>query len=159
MPAWPRGSDYTVTGTFSPENDLFMTGIDIWANDGGNMRDNELRQLDVAVNYFDPTTNATETLFLDDVNIGDTLTYDDPKLVSFTASGVPALYRVSAVRISSLVGTSANGQATFREIQDVFATLPVAPEIGVVSSESDTVNDGGTDGHGTETAGVAKTVT
>lgn len=155
----PVDPNYTITFTFSPPNDLFMTGINIWANDGRNMGDNELRQLDVYVDYFDPETGSTETLFLDNVNIGDTLTFNDPKFVSFTGGGGGGLYRVSEVRINELVGRTATQQATFREIQGVFATLPVAPEIEVSSSTNGAVSDGGSDPQGTETAGVLQTIT
>ena len=153
----PVDPDYRMTFTFSPANDQFMTGINIWANAGNSMSDHELRQLDVEVDYFDPTTNSTETLQLDDVDIGDTIGFNDPRLVSF--GGGTGLYRVSEVRIDDLVGLSENGRVVFRELQGVFATRPVSPEIAISSSESGAVADGGTDAQGTELAGAAKTVT
>lgn len=153
VPPLPAG--YTQTYTFSPANDVFMTGIDIWSNAGSSMTDNELRRLDVAVDYFDPSTNSTQTITLNDVNIGDTITFDDPKFVSLGSN----LYRVSEVRLSEMVGTSATGRVTFREVQGVFATLPVAPDIVVSSSESGSISDGAPDAQGVEPTGVAKTVT
>ncbi|NNJ69052.1 MAG: hypothetical protein HKP54_13550 [Boseongicola sp.] len=156
----PVDPDYRVTFTFSPENAQFVTGIVIWANDGRNMNDNELRQLDVEVDYFDPTTNSTITYALEDFNIGVTTNFNDPKFVSFAGAGGSGLYRVSEVRLDNFVGRAPEQQATFREVQAVFATLPVAPEIEISSSEAGgPVADGGSDPQGVETSGVAKTVT
>lgn len=152
----PLDPAFEITFQFSPSNAQFMTGIDIWANAGNNMNDNELRRLDVEVDYFDPATNSTQTQMLNDVNIGDTTSFNDPKFVSFGGAG---LYQVSEVRIRDMVGTSASGRVVFREIQGVFATQPVAPEIAIDSTESGSVLDGGTDGQGVETSGVAQTVT
>ncbi|WP_093972851.1 hypothetical protein [Boseongicola aestuarii] len=83
----PVDPDYQITFTFSPDNAEFMTGIVIWANDGRNMNDNELRQLDVEVDYFDPATNSTITYAQEDVNIGETTNFNDPKFVSFAGAG------------------------------------------------------------------------
>ena len=152
----PLDPNFEITFSFSPANNVFMDGIDIWANAGNSMTDNELRRLDVEVDYFDPTTNATQTLSLDNVNIGNTTSFNDPKFVSFGGSG---LYQVSEVRISDMVGTSANGRVVFREVQGVFSTQAVAPEITVASSESGSLSDGGTDAQGTEPVGTPKTVT
>ncbi|MDJ1009658.1 MAG: Ig-like domain-containing protein [Paracoccaceae bacterium] len=153
----PLDPDYRMTFTFSPAPAQFMTGINIWANAGGSMSDNELRRLDVEVDYFDPATNSTQTLVLDNVDIGDTTSFDDPRFVSF--GGGLGLYQVSEVRIDDLVGLSETGRVVFRELQGVFATQSVAPEISIASSESGDVSDGGTDPQGTEPSGVAKTVT
>ena len=156
----PVDPNYQITFTFSPENAQFVTGIVIWANDGGNMNDNELRQLDVEVDYFDPATNSTVTYALEDFNIGVTTNFNDPKFVSFAGAGGSGLYRVSEIRLDNFVGRTSTQQATFREVQAVFATLPVAPEIEISSSEAGgPVADGGSDPQGVETSGVAKTVT
>ncbi|SMX22886.1 Ig-like domain-containing protein [Boseongicola aestuarii] len=67
---------------------------------------------------------------------------------------------MSEVRLDNFVGRAANQQATFREVQGVVVTLPVAPEIEISASESGgPVADGGSDPQGLEPSGVAKTVT
>ncbi len=153
----PLDPSYRVTFGFSPTNTQFMTGINIWANAGNHMNDHELRQLDIEVDYFDPVSNSTRTLALDNVNIGDTTSFNDPKFVSF---GVDmGLYQVSEVRLDDMVGLSPTGRVVFREVQGVFVTRAVAPEVAIASSESGPVSDGATDTHGVEASGVPKTVT
>ena len=124
-----------------------MTGLRVWANEGGGYSDNELQQFDVEVDYFDTVTGSIATLSLDDQNIGNTVSSNDPKDVVFSNS----LFQVTEVRISDLrTAVAPSALATFREIQGIFAMVPVTPEIDISSSEGGAVTDGGTDAQGND---------
>jgi hypothetical protein len=155
-PATPVNPAYTLVFSFSPAPGEFLSGMRVWANGGNAYGDAELRQFDVAVDYFDPTTGTTETLVLGDQSIGDTPNDSDPKDVSFGT-----LFGVTEVRISDLRGvpSGTTGRPTFREIQGLFQTLPISPDITVFSSVNGAVADGATDIQGTQQAGVGQTVT
>lgn len=134
----PGQPTHEITFNFaSPNVDEFYAGIMVWANSGSVYTDDELRVFDIEIDYTDPTTGTPVTLTATDVDIGDTLSVDDPKSVTFAGLGGPAtLSGITAFRISNLRGNGTVENA-FREFQ-LFST---PPEIALLKSS--TPNDGG----------------
>lgn len=155
----PVDPGYTLTLAFSPADTQRMTGLNLWSNAGGAVNDRELVAFDLEVDHFNPATGATETLTLNNVNIGDTTSLVTPTFAAFPSQ----LFRVTQVRMSNMRGDLAtattSGMVVFREVQGVFTTVPTAPEIGVSSSEGGSISDGGTDAHSSAAFGTPRTVT
>jgi len=155
-PSVPVNPAYTFVLSFSPAPDQFLSGLRVWANGGNAYGDAELRQFDIAVDYFDPIDGMTKTFVIDDQSIPDTLNDNDPKSITFAP-----LFAVTEVRISDLRGvpSGTTGRPAFREIQGLFEATAIAPDIAVSSPVNGNLVEGGTDGQGTQQAGVAQTVT
>ena len=94
-----------------------MLGLSVWANAGGAFGDAELRSFDLEVDYTE-ASGAPATLTMDNVDLGNTASFDDPRSVIFLRNGLPvSLPNVSQVRINNL--GSAGGSPVFRELQGV----------------------------------------
>ncbi|MEL7542148.1 MAG: hypothetical protein AAGJ70_00070 [Pseudomonadota bacterium] len=134
----PGQPSHEITFTFNAPNiDEFYHGITVWSNSGSVYTDDELRIFDIEIDYTDPITNTPQTLTANDVDIGDTLSANDPKFVTFASLGGPdALPAITAVRIDNLRGSGTIENA-FREFQ--LTSDP--PELAVI--KSGVINDGG----------------
>jgi len=144
----PNGStpqNYTITLTFdNPNPNQFFDMLRFWANAGGIYSDNELRFLDIEIDYVDITdpTN-TLTLIMDDVDIGNTLAPTSPLDVLFTdTAGNPIfLPGVSEVRLTDLRNNlNNNGEIPVREVQINFRSIEFE-----VSKTSQVFNASGSD--------------
>ncbi|MEO0618707.1 MAG: hypothetical protein AAFZ01_05445 [Pseudomonadota bacterium] len=151
----PGQPTHEITFTFNnPNIDEFYHGVTVWSNSGTVYTDDELRIFDLEVDYTDPVTNTPQTLIANDVDIGDTLSVNDPKFVSFASLGGPdALPAITAVRIDNL-RSSGTTESAFREFQ--LTSDP--PELAVIKSG---VIDGGGDGiaHAGDTVNYTYVVT
>lgn len=116
-------ASHTITFAFSPSADERTTGLRIWSNAGGIYSDNEMRILDVAVDYRDGSGNP-QTLVLNDVNIGDTANVPDSKVISFTGPDPEGLLNVTEVRVSDLRGRSGDANLPFREVNAIVISRP-----------------------------------
>ena len=119
-PLPPVPDSYEVTYTFSPLETQAMTSLTVWANAGGGYSDGELRSFDLEVDYLNNSGNPA-TLTMPGVNIGETLSINDPKTVTLIdgASSVELL-GVTEVRISNLDGFGV--EFAWREIFGEFVT-------------------------------------
>lgn len=124
---------YTITFGFSPDADERTTGIRVWANAGNIYSDNELRVLDVEVDYLDDN-GAPQTLVLNDVNIGDTANVNDPKFIAFTSVDPAGLRQATEVRLSDLRGRTNDSNLPFREVNAVEVTPPTVILSGIATA-------------------------
>ena len=151
----PGQPTHEITLNFaSPNVDEYYHGVVVWSNSGSIYTDDELREFDIEIDYTDTGTGLPATLSGDNVNIGDTTSANDPKLVTFTSIGGPsALSAITAVRITDLK-SSGTLETAFREIQ--LQSDP--PEIALI--KTGVANDGG-DGvvHSGDTITYTYTVT
>jgi len=109
-------SNYEITFNFSPAPAEGMSAIKIWANAGNIYSDGELRTFDLEVDYIDSGVASTLAM---SVNLGDTLSPNDPKTVTLVSGGAPVtLFGVSAVRLSNIAGPGPDLAA--RELVGVF---------------------------------------
>lgn len=132
-------SNYTIFFDFSVALDEYMDSIIIWANSGGNYADGELRSFDLEVDYIDDT-GAPATLFMNGVNIGDTLNANDPKTVVLQDGGLPVqLPGVTQVRMTNLAGSN-SVEITFRELVGNVETDTPSPALSVTKTADNLVN-------------------
>jgi len=116
-PQLPLPAGYEIAYDYVLPTDDRMLGLSVWANAGGAFGDAELRSFDLEVDYTD-TSGALATLVMDNVNLGDTTSLDDPQSVTFLSNGFPvSLPNVSQVRINNL--GAVGGSPVFRELQGV----------------------------------------
>ena len=151
----PGQPTHEITMSFAnPNVDEYYHGVVVWSNSGSIYTDDELREFDIEIDYIDTGTGLPATLSGDNVNIGDTMSANDPKLVTFASLGGPsALSAITAVRITDLK-SSGPDETAFREVQ--LQSDP--PEISLIKTGA--ANDGG-DGivHAGDTITYTYTVT
>ena len=116
-PNTPLPAGYEIAYDYVLPTDNQMYALTVWANAGGAFGDAELRSFDLEVDYT-PVGGGTATLVMNNVNLGDTTSINDPKSVPFAINGqAVSLPNVSQVRISNL--GSVDGSPVFREVQGV----------------------------------------
>jgi len=131
-------ANYEISYNFSVGLDERMDSIIVWANSGGIYSDGELRTFDMEVDYIDDA-GASATLIMNGIDLGDTLSPNDPKTVLFMQAGSPVeLLGVSQVRISNLAGTPS--EIAFRELVGNVNQDTVNPDMIVTKTAIPSIN-------------------